>query len=832
MKKILALVLVLSLVLGTFSFAFADGHLPEDVVGEDSETAVATLMALGVVNGYPDGTYKPERTVTRAEMAKLLVEAQGYGQLAAGATSTFPDVQGTWAESYVGFAASMGIVQGYPDGTFRPSQPMTVDEAMTMVIRALGYTDESLKGSWPTNYKVKALDLELTDGMSALSGPGLRGDVAILLYNALEAKLVEVDADNAITFDMDGDDFRLFIDRIGEKVDMSDEEDAADQIVQPENVIGEDAWDTTENINLEDYLFHTLTYYLNADDEVAYVSEVQTNELAGTVVDKTADTITLDDDDDTVFNVTTNTALFLNGDEAVDSDVLDLDENEAEVTVVYDDDDVVLGVVAWDYDFFPATGTYSERTPTQLTRSSGSRLLPSVLDADDEEVLDEENLTIEGDVEALEDIEKDDLVYYYATETEGDEGNPAKVKLIVIRETFDGKYTRKVDTNEWTIGGETFEISVNAKEPFTDSLVLGEEYTLTLDKDGKVYDAEKYSAGTVEEDYALFIAPSNGVVDEEADVYVVDTMPKVRLFTEGGDAVLYEIEVDDLADETDDWTTDAAIQLSDTDGLFELSYTVGGDIVIDTTLIKEDLVEYTLNDDGQVDSIELVDETYADIDYDEDDMVVNNSYDVLDTTVIFSTQDGDWNDWTVEEVSFLTDGTDSMSAKFVVDADDYFVKVMVVESGGDVEDPDTTYAVITDAVDVYDEDQDAAVLELTALVDGEEVTYLTEEDAISSVDTDLVVILTLDDGLVDKIEYPDSEEDFEVSEVKGMQLREEGTGLLYTIADDAAVFLIDDDGAEAVDFNDIIVGDNVELYDYDEDDDVYGVVVIDLTTPK
>src|SRR6056297_3151334 len=186
MKKILSLVLVLSLVLGTFSFAFADGHLPEDVVGEDSEEAVATLMALGVVDGYGDGTYKPEKMVTRAEMVKLIIEAQGYGELAAGAESLFPDAQGHWAESYIGFAESMGIVDGYPDGTFKPNQEMSVNEAIAMVIRALGYTDEVLNGSWPTNYKVKALDLGLTKDMSSLSGFASRGDVAILFFNALE----------------------------------------------------------------------------------------------------------------------------------------------------------------------------------------------------------------------------------------------------------------------------------------------------------------------------------------------------------------------------------------------------------------------------------------------------------------------------------------------------------------------------------------------------------------------------------------------------------------------------------------------------------------------
>src|SRR6056297_4202257 len=215
MKKILSLVLVLSLVLGTFSFAFA--ATPPDVVGEDSETAVETLMALGVVDGYDDGTYKPEKAVTRAEMTKLLVEALGYGELAEGANASFSDAQGHWAESYIGFAASMDLVLGYPDGTFKPDVVMSTDEAITMVVRALGYTDESLKGTWPTNYKVKALDLELTDGLSSLSGEGLRGNVAILLYNALDEKIVEVFKNSDGYVELKDSEVGNLIDKVGDK---------------------------------------------------------------------------------------------------------------------------------------------------------------------------------------------------------------------------------------------------------------------------------------------------------------------------------------------------------------------------------------------------------------------------------------------------------------------------------------------------------------------------------------------------------------------------------------------------------------------------------------
>ena len=70
MRKVLSLVLVLALVLGSFSMAFAT--TPTDVVGAPSEEAVNVLMGLGVVDGYADGTFKPAGIVTRAEMAKLI----------------------------------------------------------------------------------------------------------------------------------------------------------------------------------------------------------------------------------------------------------------------------------------------------------------------------------------------------------------------------------------------------------------------------------------------------------------------------------------------------------------------------------------------------------------------------------------------------------------------------------------------------------------------------------------------------------------------------------------------------------------------------------------
>ena len=180
MKKVLSLVLVIAMVLSSFSFAFAAKF--EDVEG-DYEEAVNVLSALGVIDGYEDGTYRPERIVTRAEMAKLIVQILGYGDLVAGSASNFADTQGHWADAWIALAAGRGLVIGTGDGKFTPDRQVSYDEAITMVVRALGYTDASneLKGmTWPTNFKVKASELDLLDGVKSAAGGADRGGVAQL----------------------------------------------------------------------------------------------------------------------------------------------------------------------------------------------------------------------------------------------------------------------------------------------------------------------------------------------------------------------------------------------------------------------------------------------------------------------------------------------------------------------------------------------------------------------------------------------------------------------------------------------------------------------------
>lgn len=95
--------------------------------------AVSTMTRAGIVNGYPDGTFRPNAPITRAEMAKIIAL---FAKLEPSA-ERFPDTAGHWAEPYIRLAAGSGWIEGYPDGTFRPNQSITRAETVTMIDRVL-----------------------------------------------------------------------------------------------------------------------------------------------------------------------------------------------------------------------------------------------------------------------------------------------------------------------------------------------------------------------------------------------------------------------------------------------------------------------------------------------------------------------------------------------------------------------------------------------------------------------------------------------------------------------------------------------------------------------
>ena len=118
--------------------------------------AIATLANAGIINGDPAGTYRPGDAITRAEMAAIIAR---FGDLKEGG-KTFSDISGHWAAKYIELAASNGWINGNPDGTFKPDNNITRAETVAMINRVLGRQTESnddlLPASQMTNWSDNA----------------------------------------------------------------------------------------------------------------------------------------------------------------------------------------------------------------------------------------------------------------------------------------------------------------------------------------------------------------------------------------------------------------------------------------------------------------------------------------------------------------------------------------------------------------------------------------------------------------------------------------------------------------------------------------------------
>jgi len=95
-----------------------------------------SLRAAGVISGYPDGTFKPQGEINRAELMKILIEGF-YEQENLGETNCFPDVQDQWFAPYVCAGKRLGWIDGYPDGTFKPGNSVNRAEGIKIVMSSL-----------------------------------------------------------------------------------------------------------------------------------------------------------------------------------------------------------------------------------------------------------------------------------------------------------------------------------------------------------------------------------------------------------------------------------------------------------------------------------------------------------------------------------------------------------------------------------------------------------------------------------------------------------------------------------------------------------------------
>ena len=792
MKKVLSFVLVLTLVLGSFSMVFAAPAQKtlSDIAGDANEQAIQVVNDLGIVEGYTDGTFKSGNNVTRAEFAAMITRALAIPESAlAGYTSTnFKDAAGYgWAVKYLGFCESRGIMIGDGNGNAMPGRTVTVNEAMTMVLRAIGYTNNSsvLVGSWPANYVSLGQTLGLYEDVATAVTIN-RGSAAQVIYNALPVALVQVATDGTtskIVADRDEDDNPIYRTLLTAGLNCTQKKGIVD-------------FDDNSVIALAEYVGAYANIYRNSEDEIVAVDPISTF-LTGSLNDDGEFTA---DDVDYKF--------------ATGKDAVDLEEavakyvnadSQGTTTVGAIDDDITIAV---DLSGKTIKEIYSIATWTTDNKAMADddvqdeinddqKLLGKEFDLDDDDNIDATSYSLLG-VNSLSDIKEDNVLYVY---TLGNENNGKIVKIEVGTATVEGKVTRRaadsdgVDGYVYTIDGKKLYL---ANEDVT-APVVGDEGTATLDYNGDIYDWD--------------------VNDSKAENYAVVTGEKNP---NGRDDMLMLLdkegnEKDYVLKDKDAVTTEAS------------------------KAKKGDIVTFSLDKNGKIDDLEVATTSGAVTGkVSKDGSLIGRT--VIKKSVIVFVQDG--KDYSVGKIADIDTDKNFEADDLTVVFDGSEVAVILVQDG-DTGNSDDQYGIIkVNDIAGEDADGDDATL-FDVIVDGklmeDVVTELDSNDAaVTGMKDQLVKIFINADGVITKVEdhglkaedneYVAASDTTTVTKISGrvitVSVDKDTDGEAFRIADDAVIYVWNTDDEEWQVKTSLSSIRNLHVSLYDTDDDTTGFDVV------
>jgi hypothetical protein len=457
------------------------------------------------LNGYTDGTFRPDNPITRAEFAAVIVRALGLEAAAGmleGVPVGFPDVPANhWANGYIAVASSQGVVQGYPDGTFNPGANVTYAEAIAMIVRALGYDPLVKGGVWPAAYLTQAATLGVSKGMAFnASANATRGDVAGLLANSLTIdRMVEKTATDTGEKGYEVKENNNFLFLLGAtKIDEGWLIDSPELFDNDDGRITIDIDDTPEDFTLAEgvdctgLLGHKVAAW-EIQGEVVFIEDRTPESAVKSVkyVDPDAGDPYLKVGDD-LLNLT-GVRVFVDFDYKGTADISQFEAGQ-EITAIYQGKTLkYLVAYKWNYGVVDEINLTFERV---LFSGGGSLRLRDV-DVD----------WRPGAAAALEDLEKGDVIHYIGPAND-------KAAVIVVRDKVEGTLTKLTNTKA-TIDGVSYGWVSSAYSREDLEKYLGDEVVILLNKDGKFV-----SLGPVEEEddtptaYAVVLATTKGSTDE------------------------------------------------------------------------------------------------------------------------------------------------------------------------------------------------------------------------------------------------------------------------------------------------------------------------------
>jgi hypothetical protein len=859
--------LIVFLVLAAFMFSVvgsASAASFSDVTGTDVEAnAIYKLTSLGIIEGYPDGTFGPEKTITRAEFAKIAVYSAGLQAVATGmqgTPSSFKDVSADfWANGWINVAAAQGFVKGYPDGTYKPQAQITQAEVITVLLRLLGYND-NLTGVWPANYIAKAANLGILDDVTFMANAAAtRGTVAILASETLDQNVVVYEASNNLfkedtkngaTYTLLEKNFKDALKNkdilvVGIEVNNNGKyalsyydwsKDSSDK------VIGQKRLTIAENVvvngaaNVFGLEGAIADYLVNDDNEVIYISKVPDIDakVFGKVDSvKTTGVWNIEIDEkkydlaDPFYTSQGKVSTLRTFSDAADATYVNgLDGKK--VTLFFNEDNDVVFINYTGYD-----GAYvvDEVGKDSIKSKNGKRF--SDIDEEDDKVIVLRN----GAIVELADLQEND-VFYYIPNVRGFDHY-----IIAIANIIEGEATRVsgdniyIDGTKYKMANTVSNKGFYAEDKSGDEVVradvdefLGEDIVAYLDANGEI----AFISGATSDAIGGIVGV---IIDAGRDKTKGVNVSWVKLFTAAGEKITYDLE-DDYYDDNEAIGGDIEKYLGD-------AATKRG-----ATVKSGDLIQISLNSAGEIDDIDPVKKAtkVASADYSLTGLGdPEKDYDrikdaggswkyIIDSTVVFDF------DTLGDRDCDLATWKDVEDANTIAAADIYYkddeVKYLVVRTPGGISSS-ATAGVFVEAYKTSDGD----MLEL--YVDGKLKTYegkgsslyegaiyhfkANSSNEISSITTAATAAAGKYDYVVGTVPY-DGILKNSTSVVVGAlaDYKASPNAKTYKVASGTSVYEVDKDGVVVAEFADIEEGDIVLVLEEEKDADkgIANIVVI------
>lgn len=788
MRKVLSFVLVLTLVLSSFSMAFAatpGSASLSDIAGNANADAIQVAYDLGVVTGNPDGTFLPEKAVTRAEFAAMITRALAIPDSAlAGYTSTtFKDTTGYgWAVPYLAFAQSKGIMLGDGAGNVMPGRTITVNEAMTMALRAIGYTANSslLVGAWPSNYVSIAQNSDLYDDVATNTTVN-KASAAQIIYNLLTVQKVAVNTDGTTDYLWKNRTAATEANLLNTNLGATEDEDV---------ILGVSYSYSNSLINITGKIGAFGTAYKNKD-----------NDLIAFTVDSTALTGKIENGKfkvgDTKYDfgnsLTTDTAVFANTDAYATAGALSATTISAVATAYNDGSTVTINadvsgkklndiysVVAWKADD-------ADQADAKVQDDiKDNELAGFDFDETDDGDIDMTSFQLIG-VASLDKIAEDDVVYVY---TDGD-----KIRKVAVgTETVEGTIEEINESgSKVTIGGKDYELPSVVTAPIIGDFDIDDEGLFYLDHAGKIFKFDGTSGAT----------NTYGIVQGTDITTVNETLnsAKVRLYLSDDSEKTFTLGKKKAKI---DWFT----------------LTSGAPTASAVTAGK--LIGYGLDSNGDIKALDLrTTSASVKLQSSKNIIVGGVSKDLLSNAVVFTYKNDPTaiDDYDTAKVSEVLKGVNMTSpASVIYNKDGKVAALFVDEANVDVKE-DSVYGVFN--VRGTKKSGDDTIYRFTGFIDGATFTKLTDDDSSADYDgrvrvfgvykikVDANDVITEVDDIENAVTAKTKTVDGVSGNILGANTSEQITALnsdrtvvtvgsgSYTIADDAVVYKYDPNGGDA-----------------------------------